>query len=101
MPPFHGSSTNFGTFSSAPFVAGSAALILQARGKTKDVALAMRDILESTASPIASNLTDAGPPQTLIWSGAGLIQVNRAANTETLVHPGHLILNDTAHFQPV
>jgi hypothetical protein len=88
-------------FSSAPFAAGSAALILQARGKTKDVALGMRDILESTASPIASNSTDAKPLQTLIQSGAGLIQVDRAINTETLVHPGHLILNDTAHFRPM
>jgi len=87
--------------SSAPFVAGSAALVLQARGKTKDAALAMRDILESTASPIASDLTGAAPPQTLIQSGAGLVQVDRAANTKTLVSPGHLTLNDTEHFRPM
>jgi hypothetical protein len=84
----------------ASFAGGAAALVLQARGKTKEVALAMKDILESTASPIASNLTHTEPPQTLIRSGAGLIQVDWAANTKTLVQPGHLTLNDTAHCQP-
>ena len=73
---------------------------LQARGKSKGIALAMRDLLESTASPIASNLTDKIPLQTLIWSGAGLIQVDLAANTKTMINPGHSTLNDTAHFQP-
>jgi len=96
----HELSTDFAILLSAPFVAGSAALVLQARGKSKEVALAMRDLLESTASPIASNLTDKKPLQTLIWSGAGLIQVDRAVNTKTLINPGHLTLNDTAHFRP-
>jgi len=61
----------------------------------------MKDILESTASHIASSLMDKKPLQTLIQSGAGLIQVDRAINTTTLVHPGHLCLNDTANFQPM
>ena len=61
----------------------------------------MRDILESAALPIASNLTHEKPPQTLIWAGAGLIKVDRAVNTKTLVNPGYLTLNDTAHFRPM
>jgi len=62
----HGSSTDFATLLSAPFAAGAAALVLQASEKSKKVALAMRDILESTAKPIASNLTGGKPLQTLI-----------------------------------
>ncbi|KAF9650862.1 subtilisin-like protease [Thelephora ganbajun] len=89
-----------GTSMATPFVAGSVALVLQARGKTPIVALAMRDLLKSTASPIASNLTDAKPLQTLIQAGAGLIQVDRAVNTKTIIQPGHWTLNDTTHFQP-
>ena len=88
------------TFLPAPYVAGSAALIIQVRGKTNKSASAIKDLLESTASPIASNLTGTKPLQTLILAGAGLIQVDRAIDTTTVVSPGHLVLNDTAHFQP-
>ena len=62
-------------------------------------AFAVKDLLESTASPIPSNLTDTRSPQTLAWAGAGLIQIDKAIDTKTIVSPGHLTLNDTAHFQ--
>ena len=75
-------------------------MIIQVRGKTNKSASAIKDLLESTASPIASNLTGTKPLQTLILAGAGLIQVDRAIDTTTVVSPGHLVLNDTAHFQP-
>ena len=103
MSPFTLSSTSHSpaTFLPAPQTAGSAALILQARGKTNTTALAMKDLLESTASPIPSNHTDTKLPQTLARTGAGLIQIDKVVNTKTTVSPGHLVLNDTAHFQPM
>jgi hypothetical protein len=103
VPPFTLSSTfnSSPAFLPAPQIAGAAALILQARGKSNEIVFAMKDILESTASPVPSNLTDTNLPQTLIIAGAGLIQVDRAAFTTTLASPGHLSLNDTAHFQPM
>ena len=76
-------------------------MILQAKGKTKETAFAMKDLLGSTASSIASNLTGTKPLQALIVTGAGLIQVDKAIGTTTLVSPGYIALNDTAHFQPM
>lgn len=82
-----------------PFVAGSAALVLQTRGKSS--VKGIRDLFQSTASPISSGTEETDLLQTLAVAGAGLVQVNVAVDAKTLVTPGQLLLNDTAHFNSV
>lgn len=84
-----------------PFVAGSAALLLQAHGKTADFARGIRSLLESTAKRVPSSKTDSDPLQTVTQQGAGLINVFDAVHAETLVAPTELIVNDTAHARPM
>ena len=82
-----------------PFMAGTSALLLTVRGKTAAVSKAARDIFETTASKIPSSLTDADPLNTLTQAGAGLVNAYKAIHATTLVSPGELVLNDTAHFK--
>ncbi len=84
-----------------PFTAGSAALLLQTKGKTADVARGIRSFLESTAKRVPSSKTDGDPLQTVTQQGAGLVNVFDAVHAETLVTPTELIVNDTAHARPV
>ncbi|KAK0225536.1 pyrolysin [Armillaria fumosa] len=88
-----------GTSMATPFTAGAAALILQSKGKGPKVGLAVRDLLQSTASPVLSENTEGSLLQTATQQGAGLIQVDRAVHTTTIVTPAQLLLNDTANFQ--
>ncbi|KAG7086750.1 hypothetical protein E1B28_002682 [Marasmius oreades] len=90
-----------GTSMATPFVAGSAALLLQVKGKSNDVARSIRTLLETTAAVVPSNHTEDALLQTVTQQGAGLVNVFNAAHTTTLVSPGELILNDTAHFRGV
>ncbi len=85
---------------SCPATAGTAALILSVRGNTKANALAVRDLLQTTANPIASSKSDGAPAASLSQQGAGLIDGYAAAHTTTIVSPGQLLLNDTAYFTP-
>lgn len=80
-----------------PATAASAALVLSVRGRNKAVALAMRDLLQTTAQPVSSSHTDGDPFQTLAQQGAGLVNVFNAVHTTTIVSPGQLLLNDTTH----
>ncbi|KAL0072267.1 hypothetical protein AAF712_000029 [Marasmius tenuissimus] len=84
----------------APFVAGGAALLLQAKGKSPDLVRTIRTLLETTAIPVPANHTKNSHSllQTLTQQGAGLINVYNAVHTTTLVSPGELLLNDTTHF---
>lgn len=84
-----------------PFVAGSSALLLSVKGKSTDVTSAARTLFETTAQKVGSSKTDGDPLQTLTQQGAGLINVFNAIHTTTIVSPGELILNDTAHFKGV
>ncbi|TFK50631.1 subtilisin-like protease [Heliocybe sulcata] len=86
-----------GTSMATPFVAGSAALVLQSKGK--DAAKSLRTLFQTTASNVASSKTDGEPLQTVSQQGAGLIQVDRALSTKTVVSPGQFTLNDTEHFE--
>ena len=83
----------------APFAAGSAALLLQARGKAESTALGLRDLLQTTAGSVGSSHTDGALLQTAAQQGAGLINVFAALNAKTIVTPGQLALNDSAFFQ--
>ncbi|KAI0088139.1 subtilisin-like protease [Irpex rosettiformis] len=88
-----------GTSMATPFVAGSAALVLQTRGKS--IVKGIRDLFQTTASPLSSGTEETDLLQTLAVSGAGLVQVNIAVDAKTIVSPGQLLLNDTAHFNPI
>lgn len=90
-----------GTSMATPFAAGSSALVLQAKGTGKTVVKGLRDLFQATASPVGSSNTDDDPLQTLAQQGAGLIQVNAAISTKTIVSPAQLLLNDTAHIKPM
>ncbi|KXN90796.1 Minor extracellular protease vpr [Leucoagaricus sp. SymC.cos] len=89
-----------GTSMATPFTAGSAALILQTRGKTAEVARGVRSLLESTGQRVPSSKTDGDPLQTLTQQGAGLLGVFNAVHAETIISPTELIINDTAHARP-
>lgn len=82
-----------------PFIAGSAALLFSVKGNSATVGLTARTLFETTAQAVASSHTDGDPLQTLTQQGAGLINVFNAIHTTTIVSPGELILNDTAHFK--
>ncbi|CAA7260654.1 unnamed protein product [Cyclocybe aegerita] len=88
-----------GTSMATPYMAGTAALLLAAKGKTPAVAKSARDLFETTANKISSSKTDGDPFQTLTQAGAGLADVYKAIHTTTIVSPGELILNDTANFK--
>ncbi|KIM45535.1 hypothetical protein M413DRAFT_343058 [Hebeloma cylindrosporum] len=90
-----------GTSMATPFVAGSSALLLSVKGKSKAVTSAARTLFETTAQKVGSSKTDGDPLQTLTQQGAGLINVFNAIHSTTIVSPGELILNDTANFKPV
>jgi hypothetical protein len=83
-----------------PFAAGSAALVLQARGKDVGLAKGVRSLLESTGQKVPSTKTDGDPLQTVTQQGAGLVNVYDAVHAETIVTPTELIVNDTAHAKP-
>ncbi|XP_006457328.1 hypothetical protein AGABI2DRAFT_212668 [Agaricus bisporus var. bisporus H97] len=89
-----------GTSMATPFAAGSAALILQARGKDVELARGVRSLLESTGQKVPSTKIEGDPLQTVTQQGAGLVNVYDAVHAETIVMPTELIVNDTAHAEP-
>ncbi len=86
---------------STPFIAGSAALVLQTKGTSTDVVKNVLSLLESTAKRVPSSKTDGDPLQTVAQQGAGLVNAFDAVRAETLVTPAELIVNDTSHARPV
>ncbi|CAE7119808.1 unnamed protein product [Rhizoctonia solani] len=89
-----------GTSMATPFVAGSAALLLQIKGKNADVARAAQSIFQNSAVPVR-NVTDNPLLDTASHQGAGLINVyNAVKNTGSLL-PAEILLNDTANFRGV
>ncbi|KAG6820281.1 hypothetical protein H0H93_002893 [Arthromyces matolae] len=90
-----------GTSMATPYVAGSAALILSVKGTGDSVGKNARTLFETTAQRVPSTHTDGDPLQTVTQQGAGLINVYKAVYATTVVTPGELLLNDTAHFKPL
>ncbi|KAF9488779.1 pyrolysin [Pleurotus eryngii] len=87
-----------GTSMAAPFVAGASALFLEAKGKSRESVERMRDLMQTTAVGVKFNVTEDSVYQTASQQGAGLLQVDRAIWTKTIVRPGQLMLNDTVNF---
>jgi subtilisin family serine protease len=87
-----------GTSMATPFVAGSAALMLQVLGKTKATALAARSMFENTASIVPVSRSNSSLYETAARQGAGLIQVYDAIYNKGSMLPAELLLNDTANF---
>lgn len=88
-----------GTSMACPYAAGSAALLLAARGRSTNVTKGARDLFETTARWVPSSFTGGDPLQTASQQGAGLINVFDAVHATTIVSPGELSLNDTTHFK--
>lgn len=80
-----------------PFLSGSAALLLEALGKSRSTYLGARTRFQTTSSAVPYSHTDADPLQTLAQQGSGLINAYKAVHATTFVSPGELRLNDTAH----
>ncbi|KAL0568529.1 hypothetical protein V5O48_013456 [Marasmius crinis-equi] len=88
-----------GTSMATPYLAGCAALFLQARGKTAEVAKQARNFFETTAMLLPEQHKENPMLQTVIQQGAGLVDAYAAAYAETYLSPGELLLNDTEHFK--
>lgn len=87
-----------GTSMATPYLAGSAALVLQAHGITPDTGRSIRTLFETTAALIGVSHNETDPYESLIKQGAGLVQVHKAIHYKTIVDRSELLLNDTAHF---
>ena len=87
-----------GTSMATPYLAGVSALLLAHKGRNAEVALAARDILQSTANIVPFSKDDGALYQTASQQGAGLVDAYKALTYTTVVAPGQLLLNDTAHF---
>ncbi|KAG8738765.1 hypothetical protein FRC10_006482 [Ceratobasidium sp. 414] len=90
-----------GTSMATPFVAGSAALWLQVKGKTAANAKAARSAFENSAIPVKQTTATDSLLETASHQGAGLIQVYDAIHAAGSMLPAELLLNDTTYFKGV
>lgn len=84
-----------------PFIAGSAALLLQKNGRSLGVARGARTLFETTSFVIPQDKSNNSLLQSCAQAGAGLINVYNALTFTTTLSPGELLLNDTSHYRPV
>ncbi|KAJ7255407.1 subtilisin-like protein [Mycena rebaudengoi] len=87
-----------GTSMATPYAAGSAALVLQSKGK--GAAQDVRRILQTSARAVPNSKAQDSLPETLAQQGAGLINVYQSIYGTSNVSPGELLLNDTEHWKP-
>ena len=94
-PVAQGSYATFsGTSMSSPHVAGAVALLLQARPHTPSNAI--RSILQNSAIPaLWFGNPGLGYLDTVQKQGAGLLQIDRAILSTTIVEPGKLSLGES------
>ncbi|CAE6497433.1 unnamed protein product [Rhizoctonia solani] len=90
-----------GTSMATPFVAGSAALLLQIRGKSAATAKAARSIFQNTAIPVKKTVDNTSLIETASHQGAGLLNVYDAIKNTGSLTPSELMLNDTANFKGI
>jgi len=81
----------------APYAAGSAALVLQAKGK--GAARNMRSILQSTTQQLPQSHAEGSLIETAAFQGSGLVNIFDAINVKTTVSPAEITLNDTEHWK--
>ncbi|KAJ8294317.1 Minor extracellular protease vpr [Rhodotorula toruloides] len=84
-----------GTSMSCPFVAGASALLLSQRMADNLSPADVRALLSSTASKRETTINGT-TFETVLLQGGGLVQVDKAISTRTIVSPFELMLNDTA-----
>lgn len=86
-----------GTSMSCPFVAGAAALILNAKGKDAATFQSVKKLLQTTAGMVPSAQADGSPFTSVAQQGAGLINAYHAIHAQTTISTSEVLLNDTAH----
>ncbi|KAI0044850.1 subtilisin-like protease [Auriscalpium vulgare] len=90
-----------GTSMATPFIAGSAALLLEAKGRNAGLSRSARDIFQTTAQLVPLDHSKGSILETAAHQGAGLVNVYKAIHSETTVSPGELLLNDTANYKGI
>ncbi|KND00056.1 uncharacterized protein SPPG_04400 [Spizellomyces punctatus DAOM BR117] len=90
-----------GTSMATPYVAGTVALFVQARGKL-DTEL-VKAYFQNNAKPVhvSNKGDDATRFASVAQQGAGLVDIFETINTRTLIQPSRIALNDTLHHNGV
>jgi len=81
-----------------PFVAGVAALVLNANGKNFETATGMKKLLQNTAGYVPSTQLDDSPLTTVAQQGAGMVNAYHAVSVQSVISADELLLNDTASY---
>jgi hypothetical protein len=86
-----------GTSMACPFVAGVAALVLNAKGRNYNTAIGMKKTLQNTAGYVPSTQLDDSPLTTVAQQGAGMVNAYHAIHIQSVISADEILLNDTAY----